>query len=78
MIWIYQRGADDLRIETTYDNATKEYVITINHPHETAVERFKSAAAFRVRLNSLEAKIQIERWHRVCDPIVLREGWRVG
>ena len=77
MLWIYERGTENLRITTTFDNAAKEYVITMVRPHETTLERFKDAAAFQFRLASLEGEIHSERWQRVGDPVILRDGWKV-
>jgi len=78
MLWIYQRNGEDLRITTTFDYRAKEYVITMIRPHETTCERFKDAAAFKCRLEALENEFQSQRWHRVGDPVILRDGWRVG
>ena len=79
MLWIYQRGSEDLRIETSFDNATKEYVLIMTRgPHETTVERFKDAAAFQVRLEALERQIASEQWKSVGNPIILRDGWKIG
>jgi hypothetical protein len=79
MLWIYERGSEDLRIETSFDNATNEYVlIKTRSPHKTTVERFQDVAAFQVRLEAVEREIASERWNRVGDPIILRDGWKVG
>ena len=78
MLWIYQRGSQDLRIETSFDNATHEDPLNIFRGHETTAERFKDAAAFQLRLEALESEVAKERWNRVGDPIILRDGWKVG
>ena len=78
MIWIYQRGAENLHIATTFDNATNEYVITITGPQGITCERFVDAAAFQVRMEALEGSIHIERWRRVGDAVILPDGWKVG
>ena len=79
MLWIYQRGSDDLRIETSFDNVNKEFVLIKTFgPNEATVERFKEGAAFQLRLEALELEIVSERWTRVGAPIVLPDGWKVG
>ena len=79
MLWIYQRGSENLRIETSFDTATQEYVlIKTLGPNETTVERFKEGDSYQLRLDALERELASERWNRVGDPIILRDGWKVG
>jgi hypothetical protein len=79
MLWIYQRGGDVLRIETSFDNATNEYLLIIKRGQDDKrFERFKDAVSFQVRLESLENEIVQGYWKQVGDPIVLRDGWRIG
>ena len=78
MLWVYTRGLDNLRIETSFDNTTNEYVLTSTRgPHQES-ERFNDADAFRVRLEALEYEIAGNQWTQVGDPIFLRDGWNVG
>ena len=77
MIWFYERGKDALRLETRFDEATKEYVLDIawaNRPAET--ERFADLASFRSRVERLEAQLAAESWTQVGGPEILPHGWR--
>ena len=41
MIWFYERGKDALRLETRFDEATKEYVLDIawaNRPARSSAD----------------------------------------
>lgn len=76
MLWIYERGDEDLRIQTTYDNATKEYVITLTRSSNTTVERFNNVDRFKFRLDILERQVKRERWNRTHHPVILSEGWK--
>jgi hypothetical protein len=47
MIWFFARGNEAVRVETRFDNASREYVLEIdwaNRPLE--VERYRDHAAF--------------------------------
>ena len=79
MLWVYERGLEDLRIGTSFDNATKEYVLVIARgPRNEVTERFKDTDSFQSRLEVLEEDIARERWTPVGHPIVLRDGWKIG
>lgn len=81
MLWIYQRGPDELRVETSFDNATGEYkIITSRGPShvDKTIERFRSPELFRVRLEGLEQEIAVDRWESTGSPIILRDGWKIG
>ena len=55
MIWFWSREKQKMQLETRYDNATKEYVITIRRPDDQQqTERFADLVAFRRRLVTLE------------------------
>ena len=78
MLWIYQRGVEDLRIETSFDNATHEYLLVVfRGSDKTTSERFKDAAAFQLRLEALESDMANGNWRRLGDPIILPNGWKV-
>lgn len=67
MLWIYQRGRDRVRIATTYDSVTDEYVIKTTGPDGTALERFKDAETFQCRYEALETALRRERWRWMAE-----------
>ena len=79
MIWVYKRGVEHLHLETSFDNATNEYVLVIARtPEDKTFERFKDVAAFRARLETLEREMAGEHWNPIGAPIILRDGWKIG
>lgn len=77
MIWLYERGAEVLRIETRFDNARSEYELVWHRPDGTTEsERFTSEVAFRGRLESIEAALETDHWQVNGSPKILPEGWR--
>jgi hypothetical protein len=78
MIWLYQRGSETLRLETSFDNETSEFVLVQHQPGGTQVtERFPSEEAFRARLTALGAALDEERWLQKGPPLLLNEGWKI-
>lgn len=79
MIWMYERGAEVLRIETRFDTTASHFELIWHRPDGTSqVEKFSTEAAFRARLESVEVALEIERWNQAGSPQILREGWKEG
>ncbi|MDO8680640.1 MAG: hypothetical protein Q7R30_19150 [Acidobacteriota bacterium] len=79
MIWLYERGAEVLRIETRFDAAASIFELIWHRPDGTTqVEKFSTEAAFRARLESAEAALKTEHWNQAGSPQILREGWKEG
>jgi hypothetical protein len=79
MIWLYERGAEVMRIETRFDNASSEYELIWHRPDgSNESERFASEAAFRARLESVESALRTDQWNINGSPQILAEGWRDG
>ncbi len=77
MLWTYERSNQMLRIETRFDNATKEYVLIVRRPDATEqVERFSDPASFQTRLDSLERQLDAEEWEN-RSVTALHDGWRL-
>lgn len=78
MLWLYERGLEDLRIETSFDSATYEYVLTLHRGlHNETVERFPDPETFGERVNALVRQLATERWTPAGrGPIFLRDGWK--
>jgi len=79
MIWLYERGPDVLRIETRFDNASSEFELVWHRPDGSSEsERFPTEAAFKARLDAVEASLRTEQWNITGAPQVLPDGWRNG
>jgi hypothetical protein len=79
MIWMYERGAEVLRIETRFDAAASQFELIWHRPDGTTqVEKFSNETAFRARLESVEAALKTEHWNQAGPPKILREGWKEG
>ena len=79
MIWLYERGAEVLRIETRFDNKSSEFELICHRPDGTIDrERFATQAAFRSRLESVEAGLKTEHWNINGSPQILPTGWKDG
>jgi hypothetical protein len=76
MIWFWSREKQKMQLETRYDNATKEYVITIRrHDDQQQTERFADIVAFRRRLVALEKQLEDDRWIQSGTPTIDPEGF---
>lgn len=77
MVWFFARGNEAVRVETRFDNATREYVLEVgwaNRPVE--VERFRDHGDFEQRVSAVEAKLRADAWAQVGGPEILPDGWR--
>jgi hypothetical protein len=77
MLWFFERNAESLQLETTYDNDTAEYVVEVRQPDgRTHVERFKEREAFEQWLTAFEEKVGAECWtSKSGGPVLLPYGW---
>ena len=77
MIWLFERGADVLRLETRVDNSSGEYVlVSIWTEGAPQVERFRDYDTYEARIRALEAKLAADHWIQVGSPTILSDGWR--
>lgn len=77
MIWLFERGAEVLRIETRFDNATSQFELVWNRPDGSKeTERFATEGTFRARLASIEAALKTDHWNISGSPQVLSNGWK--
>jgi len=75
MIWLYEKDADALRLETRYDNDRSQYVLIVHRASGTETERYDRLEDFRQRLLTLEKTLADERWQRAAAPVLDPEGW---
>ena len=79
MVWLYERGLEDLHIETSFDKSTKEFVLALHRGlRNEIIERFRDAGAFGRRLETLERELADARWIPAGPPIFLQDVWKVG
>jgi hypothetical protein len=75
MLWFFDRDTESLRLETTYDNRTREFVAVVQYPNGQALERrFQRRDEFRKWLEAFERSLAAERWQG-RRPILLPYGW---
>jgi hypothetical protein len=77
MVWFFARGNEALRVETRFDNSSREYVLEVdwaNRPLGT--ERFRDHAAFEARVAIVEARLRADAYAQVGGPQILADGWR--
>lgn len=76
MLWFYTREHDSLRLETRFDNETREYVGILTFPNgRQNIRRFDTAASFRTWLETIEHDLAGQRWAPDGPPHILPDGW---
>lgn len=76
MLWFYTRDETVLRVETRFDNGTRQYVLVTEWSNDSREEeRFETAGAFWKRLLELDAQLDATEWDRKAGPFVLPYGW---
>jgi hypothetical protein len=77
MLWFFDRKDEYLQIETRYDQAASEYVVTVQRPdRSTTTERFADPEMFQAWLDGLEADLLAQRWVSRGEPVVVPDDWR--
>ena len=77
MIWLYERGAEVLRVETRFNNLSSQFELVWHRPDGTAEsEFFATEDQFRQRLESIEAALKTDHWNINGSPQVLSNGWK--
>lgn len=77
MIWLYERGAELLRIETRYDNDSSQFELIWHRPDGSQeAEQFATESGFGERLTSIEVALKTEHWSINGAPQVLSNGWK--
>jgi hypothetical protein len=77
MIWFFARDNDSVRVETRFDNSSREFVLEVawaDRPLQS--ERFTDLAAFQARVMTVEAQLEAARYAQVGNPEILPHGWR--
>jgi hypothetical protein len=76
MVWFFERAEVVTRLETVFDNATRDYVPLIAAPGDAVrTERFPTEQAYRARLVELEQHLKAQGWVQSTN-IEITDGWR--
>jgi len=79
MLWFFDRDDQRVEVETRFENATLEFVLVIRWPDgRTQAERYQDAAAFRIRIVTLDEELKALNWRSTGSPVVLPGGWNDG
>ena len=78
MIWLFERGAEIVRLVTRYDDASKEYSVVIEWTDgRSERESFTDLVTFDAWIVALERQLAAEHWTlRAGSPEILADGWR--
>ena len=77
MVWFFARGNDSVRVETRFDNSSREFVLEVAWADRgLETERFTDLAAFQARVLTVEAQLEAGDFAQVGDPEILPHGWR--
>jgi hypothetical protein len=76
MVWFFERAQEVTRLETTFDNDTKEYILVVESNGTPRTERFPTQQAFQARLTNLEEQLRAQKWVQRGDVEILEDGWR--
>jgi hypothetical protein len=77
MVWFFSRGNDSVKVETRFDNSSREFVLEVawgDRPVEA--ERFAELSTFQARVLAVEAELEAGAWAQVGNPEILPHGWR--
>src|SRR5438093_2046012 len=76
MMWFFEREREKLQIDTLYDNAANEFVVTVGWPDgRKQTERFGSTEECRTWLLRLEQTLASQHWVLNGSPVILPHGW---
>ena len=77
MVWFFGRGNETVRVQTSFDNTAREYVLEVEWANRAPEKmRFRDRAAFESHVISIEETLRKESWAQIGGPEILRDGWR--
>jgi hypothetical protein len=75
MLWFYERDQHSLTLQTRYDAAAAQFVVSVRWPDgREQVERFSDFEMFRDWLAAFESALETECWQQI-NAILLPYGW---
>lgn len=76
MMWFFERSHQQVQIETRFDNATREFVVTVRWPEgREQTVRFVTPETCRTWLVQLEDSLSAQHWAPRGSPVILPHGW---
>ena len=77
MVWFFGRGSETVKVETRFDNVSREYVLEIAWADgRVETERFRELSDFEARTKAVEQRLKSDSWAQIGGPDIIPEGWR--
>jgi hypothetical protein len=77
MVWFFGRGSETVKVQTRFDNVTREYVLEIAWGDgRVETERFRELSDFEARTKAVEQRLKSDSWAQIGGPDIVPEGWR--
>jgi hypothetical protein len=77
MVYIFEREAQAIEVETRYIEATKTFqIISRLLDGTTTNESFNGEASFRTRLEEIRLSLETDAWHS-AGPQLLEDTWKI-
>jgi hypothetical protein len=69
MVWFFGRGSETVKVQTRFDNVTREYVLEIAWGDgRVETERFRELSDFEARTKAVEQRLKSDSWVRSAAP----------
>jgi hypothetical protein len=77
MVWFFGRGSETVKVQTRFDNVSREYVLEIAWADgRVETERFRELSDFEARTKAVEQRLKSDSWAQIGGPDIIPEGWR--
>ena len=77
MIWSFGRGDEIVRLQTSYDGNSHDFVLEITWAgRPPTIERFTTVKKFKTRVLAVEQQLADEHWTQIGSPEILPHVWR--
>ncbi len=77
MVWFFGRGSETVKVQTRFDNVTREYILEIAWGDgRVETERFRELSDFEARTKAVEQQLKSDSWAQIGGPDIVPEGWR--
>jgi hypothetical protein len=72
MSWTFRRGDAIVRLESSYDTSSHEFVLAMTwSDRPSTTERFRTIRKFRSRVLEVERQLADDRWTQIASPEIL-------
>jgi hypothetical protein len=77
MIWSFGRGEEIVRLQTSYDTNSHDFILEITRTDRPpTIERFTTVRKFKTRVLAVERQLADEHWTQIGSPEILPHIWR--